>query len=395
MLGDLELEDLRRALINAVDARIAEEAFGIVFGEIPRAAVDLHHAVDHPAAHLASEDLERGGLDEDVLAPVGARGDVGHHALRGVDLDLAVGEHRLDQLEVGDRLAEGLALVGVAQRRIERAPGVTGRRRADRDAPVVEALHRKDEALAGLAAEQCITRHAHIVEHDVGDVAARLAHLFVGRAARDAGAVHRHDKGADMRVLGQGLLAGARHDQRDIGVGCVGDVALCTVKDPSVPVRIGDSGSLETGGIAARARFGQTEAGDAAFRDLGIPLGLLGFCSAILQRAREHPDVDREDRAVSGRGIGHDVHDAGVLRHVEPRAAVFLGHRETEQAHLAHFLEDLIGDAVLGDHLRLGREQPFADIAGELLGELLEGLLVHSCVVRSGEIGGGIHRHDP
>jgi hypothetical protein len=39
-----------------------------------------------------------------------AAGGVHHHALGGVDLGLAVGQHGLHQLEVGDRLAELLAL---------------------------------------------------------------------------------------------------------------------------------------------------------------------------------------------------------------------------------------------------------------------------------------------
>ena len=34
---------------------------------------NLHHAVDHAAAHLGCEDLEGGGLEQDVLAAIGAR----------------------------------------------------------------------------------------------------------------------------------------------------------------------------------------------------------------------------------------------------------------------------------------------------------------------------------
>src|SRR3546814_16118235 len=39
VLGDLQLEDLRRPFIDAIDARIAEEPLGVIFGEITRPAL--------------------------------------------------------------------------------------------------------------------------------------------------------------------------------------------------------------------------------------------------------------------------------------------------------------------------------------------------------------------
>ena len=46
VLGNLQLQDLRRAFVDAVDAGIAEEALGVIFGEIAGAAVNLHDAVN-------------------------------------------------------------------------------------------------------------------------------------------------------------------------------------------------------------------------------------------------------------------------------------------------------------------------------------------------------------
>jgi hypothetical protein len=57
---------------------------------------------------------------------------------RGVDLRGHVGEHELDGLEVGDRLAERLALLRVIARRFVRAAGDADGQRADGDAAAVE-----------------------------------------------------------------------------------------------------------------------------------------------------------------------------------------------------------------------------------------------------------------
>ena len=105
---------------------------------------------------------------------------------RGVDLGLAVGEHRLDQLELGDRLAELLALDRVAQR-VARACARPRRRRRRRCAAApVEHLHRGLEALALAAADQVRGGHATVLEDHVAGVRAALAHLLVGLAERDA-----------------------------------------------------------------------------------------------------------------------------------------------------------------------------------------------------------------
>src|SRR3546814_5237199 len=91
-------------LVDAIDAGVAEETLGVIFGEIAGAAIDLDAGIDDAAAHFGCEHLERRGLAQDVLARIGAAGDVLHHAFGGIDVDLALREPLLDQLEIGDRL---------------------------------------------------------------------------------------------------------------------------------------------------------------------------------------------------------------------------------------------------------------------------------------------------
>ena len=195
-----------------------------------------------------------------------------------------------------------------------------------------------------------------------------------------------------MRVLGLRLLLGARHDQRDIGMGRIGDVALGAVEDPAIAIGIGLGGRLHGGTVAARARLGKAEAGDLAARDARPPFFLLRLRAAVLQRGIEHADIDREDRAIGRRGIGHRLHDLGILRHVEARPAVIFGNGEAEQPHLLHFLDDLVRNPVVLDDVLFRRQQPFADIAFELVVELFENVRVHT---RIGGGGGIAHRVSP
>ena len=86
------------------------------------------------AKHLAAAEMKpRFGL-----AALGAGGGGVDHQPRGLDLHRHVGEHELHALEVGDRLAELLALLDVGDRRVERALRDADGLRADRRAGVVE-----------------------------------------------------------------------------------------------------------------------------------------------------------------------------------------------------------------------------------------------------------------
>ena len=72
MLCDLELEDLRRAFVNPIDAGIAEEAFGIIFCQIARTAINLHHAINDAPTHFRCKNLGGSGLAQDIFSGIGA-----------------------------------------------------------------------------------------------------------------------------------------------------------------------------------------------------------------------------------------------------------------------------------------------------------------------------------
>src|SRR3546814_7485230 len=62
---------------------------------------------------LGGEILAAGGLHRDILAGAVAPRRVADHAARRVCFRAAVGQHGLDELEFGDRLAELFAVAGL------------------------------------------------------------------------------------------------------------------------------------------------------------------------------------------------------------------------------------------------------------------------------------------
>ena len=107
---DDELQDLAGALVDAQEARIAEQLLDGVFLDVAVAAVDLQHAVGDAAERLGGEVLAAGRLLGDAPSVDIIARDALDHCARRQRLGLAVGEHALDQLELRDRPAELLAL---------------------------------------------------------------------------------------------------------------------------------------------------------------------------------------------------------------------------------------------------------------------------------------------
>jgi hypothetical protein len=88
-------------------------------------------------------------------------------------------------LEVGDRRAELLALLGVGDRLVEAALRAAQRAGADVEPAAVEAHHRDAEAFA-LAADAVGDRHPDLVEIDLGGRLRMPAELLLLRAEADA-----------------------------------------------------------------------------------------------------------------------------------------------------------------------------------------------------------------
>src|SRR5262249_35601036 len=140
--GDDDLLDLARALVEAEDAHGAVEALDAVVGDIAGAAEHLHRLVGDPADQPGGEVFRTCRFHRDVLAGVALPRGIEHDALCGVGLGLAVGQHALDELELGDLLAELLAPAGIVHALVDQAFGDADADAGNVEPAAVEHLHR-------------------------------------------------------------------------------------------------------------------------------------------------------------------------------------------------------------------------------------------------------------
>src|SRR5207302_4836526 len=126
-----------------------------------------------------------------LVAAVDDRRGVQRHETARLDLSVAVEDHLLDQLLVGQRLAEGDAIVGAVAHEVEGALGLSEPAHDVEDASRAEALLGDDEAVPA-GAEQILLRYADVV---VFDLAMSSVMSEDGGVADDvvAGSVRRHD----------------------------------------------------------------------------------------------------------------------------------------------------------------------------------------------------------
>ena len=274
----------------------------------PERAVHLHRAVEHLLVHLRRDHLDhrdvlaRGALALGVHPP----GGVEHHQPRLVDLHPRRGDEVLDELLLGERPAERLAVVRAPAHQLEGALRRADRAHAVVDAAGAQAVLRDREPGAALA-EQVAGRHAAVL----------VAHLPVARSlvvahhrhrpdALEAGRVDRHEDHARPLVRRR---VGVGHDHRDRQRGPV--VArgepLVAVDDPLVAVQLGardQPGRVGAGALRLRHR--------EARADLAVEQRLE---PALLLRV--------------GAVLGEDLHVAGV-----GRRAVEDHRRDAAAAHL-------------------------------------------------------------
>src|SRR5215210_3774141 len=181
LLADHHALDLGGAFADQQQRRVAVEALDLVLLRVAVAAVDSERLLDDLLAGLRREQLGHAGLEVRALAGVLHPGRLQREQARRLDLRRHVGELELDRLVLGDRLAEGLALLRVAQGQLERALGDPDAAGRDVDPAHLERVHHLDEALVEallLAAEDHVRRALVAVEDELGGLDALVAHLL-------------------------------------------------------------------------------------------------------------------------------------------------------------------------------------------------------------------------
>src|SRR5947209_2844394 len=122
--GDDKALDLRGALEDRVDLRVAVPAFDGILADVAVAAEDLDGLLGDPHGSLAGEELGHGALAALELLGVAAHPACPpNQQTGGVDARLHVGQLEGDGLVLDDRPVELLALLGVVERVLVGGPG--------------------------------------------------------------------------------------------------------------------------------------------------------------------------------------------------------------------------------------------------------------------------------
>ena len=112
----------------------------------------------------------------------------------------------MDQLEIGQRLAELVALLDMIDRELEQFFDRSDRAGAEPDTTAVEDLHRDLEAFAGLA-QDVLGRDLHVLEIEAAQVVATQSHRVEAFAHLEALHPLLQDQG-DVPVLAIDLAPG-------------------------------------------------------------------------------------------------------------------------------------------------------------------------------------------
>src|SRR5262250_1527712 len=363
LLGDDHALDLIRALVDLHDLGVAHVPLD---RELARVAVtaedlygvggDLHGGVACPA--LGHRRLV--GVAADALVDL-TRGVV-HHEPRRVNLHGHVGEHELDALEGGDRLAELLPLLRVCGRRVERGLADADRHRARHRPRDVERAHRDLESLA-LLTQALLDRHGAVREVERHGGRAADAHLLLFLADREAGRApldeERRDAPGALARIDRG------EDGDHVGVIAVRAPLLRSVQDVVIALvhRRGPEARRVRAGSRLGQRVGGHELAGGEPRQVLLLL-LLGAGQEDRQPAeRMSAEVRRRTGARPAELLGHQRQREAA--HV--RAAVLLGHPDAEEAGLDERPHRLGRIALRLVVMRRVRRDPVArDLAGQI-----------------------------
>src|SRR6202790_421286 len=193
----IELMNLACSLVDTEGAHIAVEAFDTAFLHPALSAENLHDLVGHPAAHFRRVIFAKGYVHRDVLAIVALTRGLQNHRPRGFDLDLAIGEHSLHELEFADRLAELTAFARIGDPLVEHPNGRPGEKRGEIDALLVQCLHHCSKAAVEPVADDRVRLNDAILEEDFADRGAFLSHFRRRRRGTQAGRPTLDKKGRD------------------------------------------------------------------------------------------------------------------------------------------------------------------------------------------------------
>src|SRR3954447_20938946 len=151
--NDVE-HDLVGPRTDAIQAHVTPDALHSVLLHVSGAAVNLDALIGHVDGDPRGVQLRHRDLADGVLAVLEAPGGRVDHLPGRFDLRRHLGELVADDLEVADRAAERVALLGVLHRAVEAALGARHAAGGADQALALELPHDVVEALALLAQQR-------------------------------------------------------------------------------------------------------------------------------------------------------------------------------------------------------------------------------------------------
>src|SRR5215469_4471024 len=177
--------NLRSALVNLQQLRVTHQLFDRVLLHVAVTAENLHGVGCDLHARIGAEGLCVTGGNVRTLALIHQPRRLVSQQAHRFDLDCHIRHHELDRLEIGDRLAERGALLGVFETLVEGALADSNRDRPDLGAAAIERGHRILEALS-LAANQRGGGYTCILVEDFRGVRRPLAEFPVHPPSRNS-----------------------------------------------------------------------------------------------------------------------------------------------------------------------------------------------------------------
>jgi hypothetical protein len=191
-----------------------------------------------------------------------------------------------------------------------------------------------------------------VLEHQLAGV--RAAHAELVELLRDRETLETLFDQEGGHAARAGFQIGLGIDHQRVGVGAVGDPHLGAVEHPVVALEVG--AQLHRDDVGAGVRLGHRQRADMLAGDQLRQVFRLLFRRAV---ALDLVDAQVRVRAVGqahrGRGARDFFHRHDVRQVAHARAAVFLVHRDAEDAELAHLLPQVHRELVGAVDLRGAR----------------------------------------
>ena len=278
-----------------------------------------------------------GGGDVQLFLEVHLQAAV-HVGAGHVELGAQLGELELGVLEIGDALAERLALFhvvqGVFKGAFRHGKAVDG----DAEAFLGQFLHQIDEAHA-FVADQVFRRHFHVLEKQLRSVLGFHAHFLQVLAFLEA--FHALFDDQQAGALGAFAGVGLGHHDHDVGVLAVGDEGLGAVEDVMITVLHGVG--LDALQVGAGTGFAHGDGADQLAADHLRQQALLHFLGTVMLDIGRH-DFGVQAPADAGQASAGDfLADHHAVEEVGADAAVLFAYHGAQETLLAGLAPERLG----------------------------------------------------